>query len=75
MNDYGKVHEGRIISIAISPDSHYLFTSDFNGDLKEWDIVGDELQKVHEKSDIGRIWSICITADSQNLFTADIEGN
>jgi WD40 repeat protein len=33
---YGEIHDLEIKAICSSPDSQYLYTSDLNGNLKQW---------------------------------------
>lgn len=37
--DYGKIHTGEIWSIALTKNDRWLFTSDFDGNLKQFDVA------------------------------------
>ena len=52
MKDFGKIHKDQIFSITATNDGRYLFTSDYDGNLKQWDIKQKKLKK-----DFGKIHS------------------
>lgn len=70
-----KMHENAIGSITITPNSKYLFTSDYNGTLAQWAIQDAKIsinfyQKIHN----GEVYSIATTSDSKYLFTSSYNG-
>lgn len=70
-HDYGKVHKGGIRSITCSPDGESLFTSEYNGYLKQWHIISRRLTKNYGQQHQNCITAMCVTLDSKYLYTAD----
>ena len=71
-----KIHSCQIRSIAVTADSNILFTSDFKGNVKMYnigdcslDLMGD-YPNAHKDS----ILSICTSKNSKTLYTSDIDG-
>ena len=52
----------------------YLFTSDFKGYLKQWDIKQQKLMKDFGEIHSAQIFSITATNDGRYLFTSDDKG-
>jgi hypothetical protein len=51
MKNYGKVQKGFIMTITISHDNEFLFTTDSEGNLSQWCIAMQELvqsKQIHE---------------------------
>lgn len=77
MKDFGSVHQTGIKSIAVTSDSQYLFTSDSEGNLKQWSAKDyNRLVKVNDYGTSHEFGIGCITetTDSQFLFTSDSGG-
>ena len=73
-HDYEKVHHGGIRSIYCTHDNSSLFTTEYNGILKEWDYTNKKLIKnygtVHESG----IQSVQSTRNSRYVYTSDEKG-
>lgn len=70
-----KIHDGIIYSMELSKDGKYLFTSDSEGNLKQWDVRNQikllkDWGQIHENP----IHSIVISVDGRYLFTTDTLG-
>lgn len=76
VKEYKKVHKGPINSMAISSDSKLVFTSDGQGQMKQFELIKNELILVQDYKQVhdGEIWSIVSTPDQKYIFTADNEG-
>jgi hypothetical protein len=60
--------------IVTTKDSKYLFTSDFEGDLQQYDCDGKKMVKHYGKIHNGHIIAMVGTPDSKWLFSADSKG-
>jgi WD40 repeat protein len=43
--DYGEIHNDRIMSMVLTPDSKFLYTACMDGELKQWEIIKKKLWK------------------------------
>ena len=75
VSEQTEVHN-EINSICCSGDSYYLFTSDNHGDVKQWWIKSDGLEKTGDQPKLhaNAITSMVVSDDNKFLFTCDIEG-
>jgi WD40 repeat protein len=63
-----------IKTMAISPDSKYLFTGDDRGWVKQYDISKKEMLSDLGQVHVGGIFSLVVTPDSRFLFTSSEYG-
>jgi hypothetical protein len=63
VKDYGQAHDfdAKIFSIETTPDSKYVFTSDYNGYLKMWLIENMSLYKDFGLIFEGEIYTIAVS--------------
>ena len=59
----------------MSPNNNWLFTSDDDGNLKQWSIKKQILEKDYGRVQNGGIRSMVVTFDNEFLFTGDFDGN
>lgn len=71
---YLNQHEGEIKAAVITKNSKYIFTADWNGDVKQHLIKNGQLVKHYKKCHNAWINSIVTTSDSYNLFTSCFKG-
>lgn len=71
---FGKIHQGGIYSMVVTPESDFLFTSSEFGILRQYDIESSKIFKDYKKIHNGSIYSIIIHDKHNVLFVSNDKG-
>ena len=71
----GKIHENSIIKQLVTPDSRYLFTLDYDGNLKQFDVQEQYQERDYSELEVPGVKLMACLSDSRSLFISDTKNN
>jgi WD40 repeat protein len=75
VKDFGNIHHDGINAMCVSFDNRFLFTTSYDGVLKQISVAGQAVVKDFGQVHYSGIESIVISRNDENLWTSDSLGN